>query len=134
MDRDAEHLRLLSIFYYVHAGLQAVGACLFLLYIFAGFAIAIGGAASHSSNAPPAFLGVFFVVFGGILMLFVLTMAALNYYTGRCLTRREHRTFCFVIACLSCLSIPYGTILGIFTIIVLERPQVRALFERHATA
>jgi hypothetical protein len=31
-------------------------------------------------------------------------------------------------AALSCLAIPYGTVLGIFTFMVLQRPAARAIF------
>jgi hypothetical protein len=31
-------------------------------------------------------------------------------------------------ACVACLSVPLGTVLGVFTIIVLMRPSVKALF------
>jgi hypothetical protein len=32
----------------------------------------------------------------------------------------------------ACLFMPFGTVLGIFTIIVLVRPQVKALFDTMA--
>jgi hypothetical protein len=42
-------------------------------------------------------------------------------------------------ACIECLFIPFGTILGVFTIIVLSRESVKTLFsttagEQEATA
>jgi len=36
--------------------------------------------------------------------------------------------FAFVMACIECLFIPFGTILGVFTIIVLSRESVKTLF------
>jgi len=41
---------------------------------------------------------------------------------------RRHRTFSMAIAALDCLHIPFGTILGILTFIVLGRDSVRALY------
>ena len=38
-DRDAEHLRLLSIFHYVVAGLMALWACFPLIHLFMGVAL-----------------------------------------------------------------------------------------------
>jgi hypothetical protein len=35
-----------------------------------------------------------------------------------------------VIAIITCLSVPLGTALGVFTLIVLARPSVKQLFER----
>jgi hypothetical protein len=37
---------------------------------------------------------------------------------------------CMVTAGISCLGIPYGTVLGIFTFLVLSRPSAIALFDR----
>ena len=36
--------------------------------------------------------------------------------------------FCLVIAALLCMITPFGTVLGVFTIIVLVRPSVKLLF------
>jgi hypothetical protein len=36
----------------------------------------------------------------------------------------------FVTACLSCMNVPIGTALGVFAILVLNRPSVKALFGR----
>lgn len=47
---------------------------------------------------------------------------------GRFIVRRKHYIFCLVIASLNCLFMPFGTILGVFTIVVLIRPSVKALF------
>ena len=37
-----------------------------------------------------------------------------------------------VIAALECLSVPLGTLLGVFTLVVLSRPSVRDSFDRPA--
>ena len=47
---------------------------------------------------------------------------------GRFLARRVHYTFCLVVAAIACLFMPFGTVLGVLTIIVLMRPSVKALF------
>jgi hypothetical protein len=57
------------------------------------------------------------------------TLAGLLIYAGRCLARRTRRLFCLVAAGLGCLFFPLGTVLGVFTFIVLSRPTVRAVFE-----
>ena len=48
--------------------------------------------------------------------------------TGRWLAARRNWTFCFVVACLSCMNVPLGTILGVFTILVLQRPGMKGVF------
>src|SRR5438128_6559299 len=62
-------------------------------------------------------------------------MAVCILIAGRSLSRREGYSFALVIACIECLFIPFGTILGVFTIVVLSRESVKASFERvHRTA
>jgi hypothetical protein len=63
-----------------------------------------------------------------------LGYAALVAYAGRCVSRTRHWTFVIVIAALSCAFFPFGTALGVFTILVLSKPEVKALFPSQATA
>jgi hypothetical protein len=81
-------------------------------------------------NQPPLFLGLLFVILGLGLMLAGWTFAALLAWAGRCLGRRKHYTYCFVMACAACLFHPFGVVLGVFTIIVLLRPSVKELFDQ----
>ena len=135
MNQDLEHLRLLSIFHYILGGIMACFACIPLIHVAMGlflmFAPAIMESHSHNpaANAPPAFLGLFFVILGGLFVLTGWTIAALTIFAGRNLARRRSHTFCFVVACILCLWIPFGTVLGVFTIIVLNRPTVKPLFD-----
>jgi membrane protein YqaA with SNARE-associated domain len=55
-------------------------------------------------------------------------MAICILFAGISLSRRRCYWFAFVVACIECIFIPFGTILGIFTIIVLSRESVKALF------
>ena len=61
-------------------------------------------------------------------MAYLWTLAVLLFLTGRNIDRRRHHTFCLVVACVECLFLPLGTVLGIFTIAVLLRPSVKGLF------
>ena len=45
--------------------------------------------------------------------------------------RRRWWTFCYLTGWGECLMFPFGTILGIFTILVLSRPSVKQLFGIH---
>lgn len=129
VDQDEEHLKLLSILYYVWAGLTAFGACFGGIYAVVGGGLLIASATQNGNhNAPPVAVGAVFFVLGIIILLLVVAISLLNFFTGRYLARRQRYTFCFVVAVLSCLSFPLGTALGIFTIIVLQRPAVKAKF------
>lgn len=132
---DAEHLKLLSVFHYVMAGLIAIGGCLMMAY-FAFSAYIFNELVrtmpvTPGSTPPPAGLGWFFGAFGAVLCLAAWIMATLNFLSARWLAMRKNRIFCIVAAALSCVGFPLGTALGVFTIIVLQRPSIRAEFERY---
>jgi hypothetical protein len=128
--QDAEHLRLLSIFYYIVAGLQALFACFPIIHFVVGGALLVGGGASGQREAAPLMaVGGFFMVLAGALILLGWTFAGCAAFAGRSLAQRKRYVFCMVVAALEIvLCIPLGTILGVFTIVVLVRPQVKAAF------
>jgi hypothetical protein len=129
-DLDTEHLRLLTLFHYIQGGIWALTSCFFIIYIFMGLMLTFAAAASHNNhNAPPAAIGMIFAGFGTVAVILGWTWAALTIYAGRCLAQRKHHLFCLIIAGISCVLLPYGTILGILTIMVLQRPTVQAMFE-----
>lgn len=77
---------------------------------------------------PFAFFGWFFVIIASVFILFGLTLACLVFATARCLARRKHHLFCVVMAGVECIFMPFGTVLGVFTLMVLVRPSVKELF------
>ena len=131
MDQDQEHLRLLSIFHYVVGGIAGLFACFPCLYLVMGIVFVSGALPSGPRNeAPPAFVGWLLVAMGGTLIVIGWTVAVMILLVGKFLARRTRYMFCFVVAAIECLFMPFGTVLGIFTIIVLMRPTVKVLFQR----
>jgi hypothetical protein len=126
---DQEHLRLLRLGYLIAGGTSAAVGVFGLVYVVVGgilLTAAMSGA--PGPNTPPMAAGL---VFGGIGLAIFLggaTLSVVKFLAARALGRRRSRAFCMVAAGLSCLSIPYGTALGILTFIVLSRPSVRDLF------
>lgn len=129
-DRDQDHLAILGIIYYVNAGLTAFFSLFGLLYVAMG--IAMLGGAFPVDKGPSAeelrTVGIVVTAVGGGVCGFLLLLALMNYLCGRWLRANKNRAFCFVCAILTLLSFPYGTLLGIFTIIVLSRESVVARF------
>jgi hypothetical protein len=128
---DARHVRLLAIFHFVAAGLSLL-KLLFLFLHFTVFSYFVAqpeffGTTPH--GPPPkemfALFSIFYVV-GGI---FILISLALEATSGYFLWHRKHRMFSMVVAGISCLSMPLGTVLGVFTLIVLMRSTVIELYE-----
>lgn len=133
MSQDEEHLKLLSIFHYVLGGVTAVCALFPLVHLGLGlFLILARGDMSKSGDAPPAFVGWLFVGIAVVLIVAGMLLATLMVMTGRKIAQRKHFTFCQVMAGVECLFMPFGTILGVFTLIVLTRDSVKRLFEAPA--
>ena len=131
MDRDTEQLKLLAIFHYVVAGLAALFSFFPLIYTTIGVIFIFAarhGTAKPGEEWPPEFLGWIFAVLGSLLFLFGIAMAICILIAGRSLALRKRYSFALMMACTECLFVPFGTILGIFTIVVLSRESVKALF------
>jgi hypothetical protein len=129
--QDAEHLRLLSIFFYIVAGLQGLFACFPIIHFVMGGAMLVGGgvAGKGDETVPLMAMGGFFMVLAGALILLGWTLAGCVAFAGRSLAQRKRYVFCIVVAALEAvMCIPLGTILGVFAIMVLVRPQVKAAF------
>ncbi|MDJ0671770.1 MAG: hypothetical protein DWQ53_23750 [Microcystis flos-aquae DF17] len=67
-------------------------------------------------------------VYGGEDVKLGEVFAIATIVSGRFLKRRQRYWFSFVMACILCLFTPLGTILGVFTIIVLSRQSVKELY------
>lgn len=130
VDRDQEHLRLLKIGYYILAGIGAFTALFALFFIGIGMLFASGAIpAKEGSGDDPRLAGLIFLGMGFAFLVLCLAGTWLVYYAGRSLGERRRWTFCMVVAVLCCLQFPWGTVIGVFTIIVLNRPSVKASFQ-----
>lgn len=127
MNQDLEHLRWLSIGFYVNAAIIALFSCIPFIHLFVGIAI-VSGSFENVKDAPPPFFGWFFVGIASAFIVSGFALAICNFLAGKFLNQHQKYTFCFVMACVNCAFAPLGTILGIFTIIVLVREPVKALF------
>jgi hypothetical protein len=126
--QDDEHLNLLAIFYYVYAGLSGLGVLYGLLYAVMGAAM---GRIPLQPGRPggETFPTAFFTVFGIAIMVLSGIGIWLNIATASALKARKNTLLIQINAALHCLSIPIGTVLGIFTFVVLARPSIKALFD-----
>ena len=132
VNQDAEHLRLLLIFHYVLAGMGALMSLIPVFHLAFGIAMVTGmfpSPPSGSGSATDNFMGWFFIGIGAAVIVIGETMALLTFLAGRFIRRRRHRTFILVVSAINCLNVPLGTVLGVFTIIVLSRQSVKAEFE-----
>ena len=134
-DRDTEHLKILSICYYVDAGLVALFACFPILHLIMG-AVMIGGGFGSSSmptheREMMQWMGALTMGMSSLFILLGWLLAVMNFIVARKIVKRESRVFCLIVAGVNCMNMPLGTVLGVFTFILLSRPQVVQSFEQN---
>jgi hypothetical protein len=128
-NQDFDHLRLLSIFHYVVAGIMGLCSLIPLIHVAIGIAIISGKFDEFANGAgPPVLFGWFFIIIPLIGIVCGIAMSVLVAIAGKQLGRHKGHTFCIVVAAIECMFMPIGTVLGVFTIIVLIRPSVKELF------
>jgi hypothetical protein len=146
-----ERLRLLAIGFYVKGAVGAALISIFLFHFFflLGFSFIPESAWDPPSRpatmaqspsvlpsptpprvnqAPPVMMLRIFAAGIGVVILLGWTFGALTIYAGRCVQKRQHRVFIFIMTGLNCILIPWGTLLGIATFIVLQSPAGQEAF------
>ncbi|MEQ8855166.1 hypothetical protein [Gimesia sp.] len=125
MERDERQLKLLSKIQVIYGIVNVFVTYLFYETIYFGFdAYRKTMEQTKPDHQVELELGFGLVIFlVGVAILFCIILA------GQSLSRHESYEFCMMVAIFECLLIPLGTIIGIWTILVLRRPSVRALFK-----
>jgi len=132
MTQDEQYLDVLAIFHYVIGGLVALFSCFPLIYVALGVALVLG--LLDGENGPPAIAGWFFILIPAIFILAGWTLAGCVIAAGRKLQQRKSHTFCLVVAGVECIFMPFGTVLGVLTILVLLKEPIRQLFAARSGA
>lgn len=127
-DQDDQYIRILSIFHYVVAGLAALFSLIPVIHLTLGIAIVSGAIKEPREAFPLSMMGWFFIVFASCAILCGLAFSVCLFLAGHYLNRRRRYIFCFVMAALACMFMPFGTVLGVFTLILLTRDSVKAQF------
>lgn len=125
-----ERFKLLSIFHYVVAGITAFAGCIPLIHVTLGLMMLNGAVGTTGTNAPPREFGLLFVGMGAMMSMLLWICAAAMAATGHFLRVQRYYTFCLVIAAIECLNMPFGTVLGIFTIVTLVDEKGKVMFDR----
>ena len=129
---DEKHLDLLAIFHYVVGGLAGVFSFMPFMHVFMGIAFLTGQFDDGSASPPPPFVGWMMIIMGTVFILGGWTLAILILINGRKIQKRRNRMFCMVVAGIECVMMPFGTVLGVFTLVVLCKDSVKAIFAQSA--
>jgi len=127
----SQTLELAGIFHYVLAALIFIGALPALIMMGIGSIAVMGILSDGPQDAEIGLFAVSLLFFGAPLVYMGLfwTLAALVLMAGRRIGQRTNLGFCQVIAGLECLFVPFGTILGVLTLILLTRDDVQREFQ-----
>jgi len=123
------NLDTISTFHYVWGGLKLFASLIVLFYLVVGIGMVIVGIDVGETEMQLS--GWIFIVFGFICFLIVVALGVLSLLCGKYLRERRNRVFCMVMAALACANPPLGTVLGIFTILEIEKPEVKKIFEEN---
>ena len=122
-----DQLKILATFHTILGAIAGLFSLFPLIHV--GFGVAmVRGVLDHGKEAPPPFIGWLLIGIGTLFIASGLTYAVLVIVAGRNLLARRHYMFCLVIAAIETIFMPFGTVLGVFTIIVLLQEPVKALF------
>jgi hypothetical protein len=129
--QDLGQLNTLAVLHFVYAGLLGLLGLFFGLYIVLGVVMATsaGSSGGGSGGPPPEAIGGIFALIGAVAMFLTWGKAGLLVWSGLSLRAHRRLTLSYVVACLTCLNVPIGTALGIATLMTLNRPSVKALYQ-----
>ena len=134
---DADHLQLLAIFHFVVAGLALAGLGFLLLHYLVMNTVMtnpeIWKNQPGGGPRPEQFFAIFkwFYLFFGVM---IVIGGIMNLLSGWFILQRKRRTFTLVCAGLNCIQFPFGTGLGVFTLVVLLRDSVREVYALNQTS
>ena len=126
--RDQEHLRLLALFHYISGAVTIAFSLLYGLWVLVVSVMfaSIPQQARGNINDPLAqqfplmMVGMF-----GIFCVIGIIYGIVEIVAGRFISQRRLRIFTIIASLPRLLFIPYGTILTVFTLLVLDRASVR---------
>jgi hypothetical protein len=125
-NQDEKNLDLLANLHLILGIVTALMACIPIIYLGIGIAIFVG--ATSGGEAAPRVVGLVFIILALVIILAGWVLTVLIIIAGRKIKKRESFNVCITVAFLECLIIPLGTVLGIFTILNLNKETIKELF------
>ena len=128
-DTDKKHLDILSVLHYL-GGIYFLLATFFISrYVLAGI---IAFTRSKGTASPSeSFTSWGQVILISALVIGMMVMGVLLLLTGHGLRKHKARILCLITAGAECMSFPLGTLLGVFTLVKLNKDSTKELFANH---
>lgn len=121
-----KHLSTLSILHYVYGALVCAGGVAALVFMGVGSLLSSELVMQEEPEVPVEWLGSLFKYGGLALFILMEVWGVLIMLSGSWISRATNRTGSMIIAALCLLSVPFGTALGVFTLVVLSDDTVMA--------
>lgn len=133
MSENEQYVKILGIFHFVVGGIAGLFACFPIFHFMAGlfmfvFSLIPGSMKGDMPLFPVGIFGLVFATIAGAVMLLGWAFAISLILAGYGLLKRKWHTFCLVMAGVACVFMPFGTVLGVLTIVLLVKPAVKELF------
>lgn len=132
MDTNKNHLDILSVFHYVFAGITGISACFPIFHLIMGLSMLFGNFFPEDVGAEIPFsfemFGLMFTIIPAAIIIIGWFFAIAIAISGYFLSKRRNYLFSLIVAAISCVFMPFGTILGVFTIVVLLKDDVKDLY------
>lgn len=132
MQKDLEYLKWLSLFHYIGSALSFLFSGLIILQSYGTYEEAKEIAAKNNNPSFVDSVGMMIFIFTVVYLAVELARIVCTILVGYFLQQRKHRIFCIIISGINCAFFPLGTVLGVFTLIVLFRELVKGLFSEQA--
>lgn len=127
METTHNNLDTFRILFIVKGILALCFALIPIIYIFIGSFIF----SQQGDDNGAQIAGTIIAVVGILIFLFLVALGIITILAGNYLGRKTHYTFIFVVAIINCFTGILGIVLGIFTLIELNKPQVKQLFRKN---
>lgn len=89
---------------------------------------AINSTPTTSQSPPPDFFYPMFVMLALVGFAFYIATVGLNFKAAQWIAKREQLSWIFGLSVLNLLNQPFGLALGIYTFMILTKPEVKAQF------
>lgn len=123
---DEDQLNLLATLSFIFGLLCILCHSIFLLHVYLGVTLAMGtGPLADPTGGLPRETAWLWIAGGSIAVLVGWAMAILNFMAIVRLRKKTGYTFLTVVSAINCVNMPLGMALGVFTLIVINREDVK---------
>ncbi|TBN13809.1 hypothetical protein [Hyunsoonleella pacifica] len=130
MQTKPNNLNTFRILYLIKGILTMCFSLFFMLYAGMGFFFNQVIEHSQQNTELPFNFGWIFTIIGGIGIVFCIVLGILNLLASKYIKDLKNYNFIFGLAIVNCLTGILGILLGVFTLIELTKPDIKALFNK----